>query len=62
MITNNKKCVDTSNTRERKTTTSGISEDFKGIYEQRYLHILDSAVIEAEKLLKDAKHLLQNQS
>lgn len=36
-------------------------ENVKTAYEKRYLNILDSAMSEAEQLLKDAKHLLQNQ-
>jgi hypothetical protein len=61
MHTNNKNYLDTSSVRERKITNRGISESVEGLYEKRYLHVLDSAVSEAEKLLKDAKHLLQNQ-
>lgn len=62
MHTNNKNHVDISSTRERTITTRGVSEGFEGLYEKRYLKVLDSAVSEAEKLLKDAKHLLQNQA
>ena len=61
MHTNNKNYLNLSSTRERKTTR-GVSESFEGLYEKRYLQVLDSAVSEAEKLLKDAKHLLQNQA
>ena len=62
MHTNNKNYSDISSIRERKIANSGLSESFEQLYEKRYLQVLDSAVSEAEKLLKDAKHLLHNQS
>ena len=58
---NNKKedtqyCVASNNLK-----TIRAQENVKNAYEKRYLHMLDSAMSEAEQLLKDAKHLLQNQ-
>ncbi len=62
MHTNNKNYSDISSTREQKIANSSLSKSFERLYEKRYLQVLDSAVSEAEKLLKDAKNLLHNQS
>jgi len=59
MPNHNNHRLDSSKIKEQRKNSS-MSDNFKGFYEKRYLQVLDSAVIEAEKLLKDAKNLLQN--